>query len=238
MPTNGANGRESVQETRLVVGLDYGTTYTGTTKKVAAGGFITHTQTGLAYATPSGTKCKLGEITVLRDWGNSMLNQWKVPSIISYSPPSDAMEQQWGSNLSPNAVAMVHTKLELGLQDVLGELDLTIQVLDGMKNLSFDDMMTSVDDRGRPAYSHKSPEEIVTDYLTKVFKRFDEAVGEFTDAFRRNTATDLVVTVPTHWSYMAMNSTYRALTTAGFNRTNFPRLQDVLFITESEAAAH
>jgi hypothetical protein len=37
---------------------------------------------------------------------------------------------------------------------------------------------------------------------------------------------------------MAMNSTYRALTKAGFNRTNFPRLQEVMFITESEAAAH
>lgn len=36
---------------------------------------------------------------------------------------------------------------------------------------------------------------------------------------------------------MAMNSTYRALTRAGFNATNFPRLQDVLFITEAEAAA-
>jgi hypothetical protein len=37
---------------------------------------------------------------------------------------------------------------------------------------------------------------------------------------------------------MAMNSTYRALTRAGFNQTNFPRLQNVMFITESEAAAH
>ena len=36
---------------------------------------------------------------------------------------------------------------------------------------------------------------------------------------------------------MAMNSTFRAMTKAGFNRANFPRLQEVLFITESEAAA-
>jgi hypothetical protein len=39
------------------------------------------------------------------------------------------------------------------------------------------------------------------------------------------------------WSYMAMNSTYRALTKAGFNRESFPNLQDVMFITEPEAAA-
>jgi hypothetical protein len=36
---------------------------------------------------------------------------------------------------------------------------------------------------------------------------------------------------------MAMNSTYRALMTAGFNAENFPRLQDIMFITEPEAAA-
>ncbi|KAH7085513.1 hypothetical protein BKA63DRAFT_598156 [Paraphoma chrysanthemicola] len=218
--TNGSMARE-IQETRFVIGLDYGTTFTG-----------------IAYATPSGTRCKLGEITVMRDWGAQMLNQGKVPSVISYSPPSEAREQQWGSSLSPDAVSMVHTKLELGMQDVLGELDMTLQVLDGMKNLSFADMMVANGNLDRPAYSHKAPEEIVTDYLTKVFERLDEAVEEFTDAFRRHTATDLVVTVPTDWSYMAMNSTYRALSKAGFNRANFPRLQEVMFITESEAAAH
>jgi hypothetical protein len=36
---------------------------------------------------------------------------------------------------------------------------------------------------------------------------------------------------------MAMNSTYRALIKAGFNRTSFPKLQDIMFITEPEAAA-
>jgi len=40
-----------------------------------------------------------------------------------------------------------------------------------------------------------------------------------------------------NWPYEALNSTYRAITGAGFNRANFPRLNDVMFITESEAAA-
>ncbi len=34
-----------------------------------------------------------------------------------------------------------------------------------------------------------------------------------------------------------MNSTYRALTQAGFNQTTFPRLKDIIFVTEPEAAA-
>lgn len=40
-----------------------------------------------------------------------------------------------------------------------------------------------------------------------------------------------------HWPYEALNSTYRAVTTAGFSRVNFPKLNDILFVTESEAAA-
>ena len=33
-----------------------------------------------------------------------------------------------------------------------------------------------------------------------------------------------------------MNSTYRALIKAGFSQSSFPKLQDVMFITEPEAA--
>lgn len=77
---------------------------------------------------------------------------------------------------------------------MLGELDLTIQVLDGMKNLDFSRMMVA---KGIPAYSHKSPEEIVTDYLEKIFQYLDQTVNKFTKAFRNNTTTDIVVTIPT-----------------------------------------
>jgi hypothetical protein len=39
------------------------------------------------------------------------------------------------------------------------------------------------------------------------------------------------------WSYGARNSTYRAVTKAGFNKKTFPKLEDIMFITEPEAAA-
>jgi len=38
------------------------------------------------------------------------------------------------------------------------------------------------------------------------------------------------------WTYIAMNSTYRALAKAGFSQVNFPKLRDVMFITNPEAA--
>lgn len=191
----------------------------------------------MAYATPSGTQCSLNQIDVMTDWGPQMDNHDKVPSVISYSRPSEKGEQQWGSSLSQDAVAMVHTKLELEIQDVLGELDMTLQVLDGMNNLNFDIDFMGRGSQDLPPYSHKSPEEIVTDYLTRVFQWLEQEVEKFDTVMRKHTATDIVVTVPTEWSYMAMNSTFRALSRAGFNRVNFPKLEDVMFITEPEAAA-
>jgi hypothetical protein len=92
---------------------------------------------------------------------------------------------------------MVHTKLELGLQSTLGELDMTLQVLDGMANLNFDEMLMNRGSHDIPAYSHKSPEEIVTDYLEKVFQYLEQEVDRFGPIARKHTATDLVVTVPT-----------------------------------------
>lgn len=173
----------------------------------------------------------------MKDWGPQMDNHDKVPSVISYSRASEKGEQQWGSSLSSEAVAMVHTKLELGLQNVLGELDMTLQILDGMKNLDFDEVLMSRGNEELPPYSHKSPEAIVTDYLTKVFKWLEQDIQRFDAVLRKHLATDIVVTIPTDWSYMAMNSTFRALTKAGFNKENFPKLEDVMFITEPEAAA-
>lgn len=123
-----------------------------------------------------------------------MRNSDKVPSVITYSLPSSEREQQWGSDLSPEAVAMVHTKLELDVQNVADELDLIIESLEGMKNLHFDHIISS---RGFPAYMQKSPEEIVTDYLTKVFQFLLGNVESFASEWRCNLFTDIVATIPT-----------------------------------------
>ncbi|KAF2188028.1 actin-like ATPase domain-containing protein [Zopfia rhizophila CBS 207.26] len=207
----------SIQERRLVIGLDYGTTYTG-----------------IALATPFADVCDIDEIDVLSNWGPQMGNHDKIPSAISYSKPSEAMEQQWGSSLSPGAVAMVHTKLELDVQDVSEELDFILQALDGMKNLHFQHIKAS---GPLPDYTDESAEKIVTDYLTKVFIYLHHVLGDFTRELTDIISTDIVVTVPTEWGYRARNSTYRALTEAGFNKNSFPNLSDVIFVTEPEAAA-
>ncbi|KAH8685431.1 hypothetical protein BGZ60DRAFT_522721 [Tricladium varicosporioides] len=209
-----------IQTHRLVIAIDYGTTFTG-----------------IAFDTPLGNV--VNHIEVVNVWGNRMQNHDKVPSVVSYSEcsykenPEDC-EQQWGEDLSPNAVAMIHTKLQLDVNDNDAELDLILQALDGMRDLTFQYIK---DSGGKPIFPRRTPEEIVEYYLKKLFVHLRNTVDRFSPAFVKTTPVDIVVTIPAEWSYRAKNSTFRALTRAGFNQKSFPELQDVILISEPEAAA-
>lgn len=132
---------------------------------------------------------------MIKDWAPSMGNLDKVPSVISYSDSSDAQEEQWGSSLSPDAVAMVHTKLQLEVHKTSEELDLILQALDGMSDLNFQRISSM---GGLPSYTWKGPEQIVEDYFSKVFDAFLEAINGtgLTKDVRALILTDIVVTIP------------------------------------------
>ncbi len=117
----------------------------------------------------------------------------KIPSVISYSLKSQNREQQWGTDLSPQAIAMVHTKLQLDVDDTAAELNLILQALDGMHNLNFQYIKES---GGAPKYTRKGPEQIVEDYLTKVFNYLLQAVESFTEELRSSIPVDIVATIP------------------------------------------
>ncbi|KAF8851719.1 hypothetical protein BDZ45DRAFT_730704 [Acephala macrosclerotiorum] len=203
--------------TRLIIAIDYGTTYTG-----------------VAYATPAGKKASLTEIDVVQDWGDRMRNQDKVPSVISYSGKVEKSEQQWGSDLSKGAIAMVHTKLQLDVDDTSTELDQILESLEGMQDLNFQYIKKT---EGTPRYTRRGPEEIVADYLERVFEYLVGAVSHFTEEWRTQAPVDIVATIPAEWGYRAKNSTFRALRKAGFNEDNFPQLSKMLLVSEPEAAA-
>jgi hypothetical protein len=148
----------------------------------------------LGVATPKTPKAELGEIRIVRNWGPKMDNTDKVPSVISYSPATDEGEKQWGANLSLDAVAMVNSKLELDVQDNKSdELDLILQVLDGMHDLNFEYVKES---KGYPDYTWKAPETIVTDYLTKVFQCMEKAISDIGSEMNTRLPVDIVLTVP------------------------------------------
>ncbi|KAI9868488.1 MAG: hypothetical protein M1813_005932 [Trichoglossum hirsutum] len=207
---------------RLVIAVDYGTTFTG-----------------VAFAAPKLDDYGRTKIFIVDNWGPAGTNRDKIPSVISYSPASKGerqwRERQWGDNLSPDSVAMVNTKLELDVQDSkLDELELILLALDGMGNLGFDNVKAS---KGHPEYTWKSPEEIVTDYLTEVFQYLSEVMDYFGHHLKDQIPVDIVITVPVKWSYRAKNSTLRAVKKAGFNEESFPNLQDIIMVSEPEAAA-
>lgn len=123
-----------------------------------------------------------------------MKNHDKVPSVITYSKQSEKREQQWGSSISPDAITMVHTKLELDVHDVDEELDFIQQSLEGMNSLN----INYIKSKGSlPVYTFKSPEVIVEDYLSKVFQYLEKDVDQFTEELREEIPTDIVATIPT-----------------------------------------
>ncbi|PPJ50337.1 hypothetical protein CBER1_05919 [Cercospora berteroae] len=99
----------SVGERRFVLALDFGTTFTGVA-------FASVEAKATNY--PHSSK-----IEVVRNWGRSMGNMDKVPSVISYSFPG---EPEWGSNISGDALTLINQKLELELPEKrVDELGLT-----------------------------------------------------------------------------------------------------------------
>jgi hypothetical protein len=162
-------------------------------------------RTGVGYAAVSSDEYSLDDIDVIRAWGPKMSNAPKVPSVISYTP---GVEQQWGKDLSSDAIALLHTKLQLDIDSVSGELDFILQALDGMKNLHFTGM---VSDGGLPSYTEKDPEHIVQDYLTKLFagglaSLRRSKVEEFSQTSLDNNPTDIVITHPSVCTTRCRNS--------------------------------
>jgi hypothetical protein len=148
----------------------------------------------IAYAVSNKSRACLEEIDIVSDWGRQMGNHIKIPSAISYSESSRAQEQQWGASISPDAVTMINTKLELDIQDNKSEeLDLILQALDGMNNLNFSYVEAAT---GHPDYPSKSPGDIVADYLTKIFQYTSFALKHFGPEFRARIPVDIVITVP------------------------------------------
>ena len=147
---------------------------------------------GLAFAYTNSSEADLFNIEIMQDWTSKMNNLRKVPSVISYTKASSG-EAQWGTDISKDAVTMVNTKLELELQaSLFDELDLTLNVLKGTGSLAFEHLRQVSSD---PAYTCKSPTDIVTNYLTKIFDCVRNEIA--IDALAHTkTPVDVVITVP------------------------------------------
>jgi hypothetical protein len=149
--------------------------------------------TAVASITTSDSEHRLYLVSIVTDWGPGpgMRNTHRVPSVISYWPPSNDWEQQqFGYSLSPNAEIISRTKNELEIQETkCAELDLILKFLDGADNLSFEHIRAAT--IGYPYSTSKRPEHVVADYLSKIFPHVYRTL-----ALQDRTPTDIAVTVP------------------------------------------
>ncbi|KAK4962668.1 hypothetical protein LTR10_000295 [Elasticomyces elasticus] len=198
--------------TRFIIAVDFGTTFTG-----------------VAFTLTHSNHVELREIEVMQEWTSIMSNDPKVPSVYAYPGPKQ-IQAQWGADISNDATTMVNMKLELHLQDKKAELDSTLSVLQGTGNLSFNTLRN-------PTYPAKTPTQVITDYLTEI-RRCVCKTTKPNYLKVSETPLDLVITIPVDWSYEATNATFQALRAAGFTRAYFPTLEDMILVSEPEAASY
>jgi hypothetical protein len=203
----------------LVIGVDYGTTYSGARSSLKVMEQITDKSVGIAFCETSGTDSREEHVEVIHDWPSyhtKIGTKEKVPSEIAYTTEG----VRWGSLIRSNIARHMWTKLRLeGSQvgesaKIQRELEMVVEGSD------------------------KTPIEIAADFLHELkghlVANLDQKYG--TQLWRTLPIT-LVVTVPAVWSDAAKDRTLQAFQKAGFNPREFPLLHKQMLTTEPEAAA-
>jgi hypothetical protein len=208
---------------RIVLGLDYGTTFTG-----------------VAFSDSTGT---IRDIQLITDWpgthGHNAVNE-KVPSQVAYgslqtNPPNENIYDwgTWGNLIPPNTARQYWTKLKL---DEKAKRPRELEMLLALISNDFTalNMREPEDEEGPPAYPGKEAKDIVTDYLTgvknHVFRSMERTFGK--ELFK-TCQLDVVITVPAVWSDKAKDLTFQAVANSGFVGDK----ERIKMVTEPEAAA-
>ncbi|KAM7198281.1 hypothetical protein V8F33_005072 [Rhypophila sp. PSN 637] len=206
---------------RIVIGLDFGTTYSG-----------------VAYCDERGAREGTAGVKLIMSWpgiiSQNATNE-KVPSRIAYGPPPVA-EILWGNQIKANTKSTVHACMKLRLDEKMKGSEqfrhllafLTSRMTD--LDIDVDDLLDKPD--GPPEYPGKDPVDMVADYLTRVrgaaWAEIEKTYGKEMFASMRK---ELVVTVPAVWSERAKDLTLKAVQRAHFNADK------ISLVTEPEAAA-
>ncbi|KAK5661328.1 hypothetical protein OQA88_11223 [Cercophora sp. LCS_1] len=212
------------EEARMVIAVDYGTTFTGVA--------ILSIKDREQERNPD---LLAEEIRVIQQWPrNTTAN--KVPSDISYSPSLVRGCQQWGYDIDDHSRVIKWTKLALEeTQDRTTELKKLASLLWEMRHVELTEEMYI--NNNMPRHLSKTPEDIVTDYLDKIAEKAYDEICTIGRNIPQRIPIDMVVTHPAKWSDRALNSTFRAIRST-FNEDRFARIRHVSFVTEPEACAH
>lgn len=207
---------------RLIVGLDYGTTYSGEPLLLVLTRPDTHDPKGISYVTTD--KAELEDICVIRSWPGKD-GEWKTPTRIAYAVENSKnalTEDQWGYRAEAPMLMCSWTKLLLDSSADQAQND--------------DRQLKSAIDSGKlrlPA--HRDAQGVAADFLREMYRFLEQKlVKELGQGIVNSTPMDVWLTVPATWSDQAQNSTRAAALQAGFGKRNG---DSISVITEPEAAA-
>jgi hypothetical protein len=189
----------------------------------ATGVFVGNLQLRSAgFSIVTSDETNVDKIEVNQIWPSGR-NTGKVPSAIAY-PVDNANENltkiQWGFGVDC-LTAYMWTKLQLG-EDSRRE------------NLISSGLLELYNDRSLTQPRRKGPKEVVTDYLTELYKWLETRLKARDEGLFNISPLEIWVTVPAMWTDAAKNVTLEAVRAAGFGK----RPSDTVnMISEPEAAA-
>jgi molecular chaperone DnaK (HSP70) len=205
---------------RLIVGVDYGTTYSVCRTRLVKRTRMLILEQGVSFVTTD--KSNIEDIIVIRSWPGKD-GEWKVPTRLAYSQENNELQKNaWGYEVMPKMASCSWTKLLLDIN---------------AKDRTYDDpnLQRAVDGGMLHLPPHIEAQQVCSDFLkelhTYMTSRMEKKVSS---AVLTATPVDCWLTVPAVWSDNAQMATKRAAQAAGFGC----RPQDTInIITEPEAAA-
>ncbi|KAF7532373.1 hypothetical protein G7054_g8021 [Neopestalotiopsis clavispora] len=199
---------------RLIVGVDFGTTFSG----VAA----------VYTSTPD-------DIEIIKTWpGGNGITSDKVPTEISYDTPANA-NASTAAAASPASSTTSTTgpvpKWGFQFKPEESRLRCIKLFLDRSQKLPF--YVSPQETATQLRKYNKNVVDAVSDYLTQIYRHtMDTLTRRYGESFMASTKVDFVLTCPAVWSDAAKNTTLQAAERAGMGAKS-----DIQMISEPEAAA-
>jgi molecular chaperone DnaK (HSP70) len=225
-----AEKRRKVAEAKsrqwLVVGLDFGTTFT--VSRFSWIRKLLNNSKGIAYIATKSTGS--GDAQVIKQWsggGRQSDLLEKCPSRYAYASENKTLtEDAWGYQVQAGMRSYSWFKLLLDEDTDATEYD------DPLLRQSAGQDMTDLP-------PGKTPKELAADYLKKIYKHAQFSLGEVIgNGMVRETPCHYKLTLPATWSHQARERTREAAELAGFGTRICGDFQDKLsMIDEPEAAA-
>jgi hypothetical protein len=206
---------ESDGKSKLVIGIDFGTTYTGAA--------YSHTSIDIKASTFDWTVEQVRDrIFAIRNWPNAdPMYPEKARTILAYQNGSVVA---WGGSVKPAHSTQI-AYFKLGLQDTVRDHYKTA-------NSELEGFLKDHNWR-HPDLPTKQALDYASDYIKAIHKHIMEEIlpAHLGKEFMANQSIRYVLTVPAIWSDKAKDLTRRAAASAGIPE------KDLDLVTEPEAAA-